>query len=156
MSQYIKHKNGLIEQYPYFLSRLEIDFPSTSFPLNPSLTELSGHGIDVVEPTTPPLLDSRTQKAEQTNPVGVFVDNAWKWTQTWGVIDLTVDEKTELYALHSNVVRSERNAKLSATDWTQVADAPVDQAAWATYRQALRDITTQADFPWSIEWPKMP
>jgi hypothetical protein len=38
---------------------------------------------------------------------------------------------------------------LKDTDWTQVADSPVDKTAWATYRQALRDITTQAD-PFNI------
>ena len=36
-----------------------------------------------------------------------------------------------------------RNAKLVASDWTQVADAPVDKSAWATYRQALRDLPAQ-------------
>jgi hypothetical protein len=29
----------------------------------------------------------------------------------------------------------------------------VDKTAWATYRQALRDITKQAD-PFNIAWPK--
>jgi hypothetical protein len=52
--------------------------------------------------------------------------------------------------------RAQRNALLSASDWTQVADAPVDQAAWATYRQALRDITAQAGFPATISWPVAP
>ena len=28
--------------------------------------------------------------------------------------------------------------------------------AWATYRQALRDVTAQAGFPWTIDWPKIP
>ena len=37
-------------------------------------------------------------------------------------------------------VRLWRNAQLARTDWTQVADAPVNAAAWATYRQALRDL----------------
>ena len=36
-----------------------------------------------------------------------------------------------------------RNARLVASDWTQVADAPVDKSAWATYRQALRDLPAQ-------------
>lgn len=36
-----------------------------------------------------------------------------------------------------------RNAKLAESDWTQLPDAPVDQAAWATYRQALRDLPAQ-------------
>jgi hypothetical protein len=42
---------------------------------------------------------------------------------------------------------------LKDTDWTQVADAPVDNLTWAIYRQELRDITTQAD-PFKITWPK--
>ena len=53
-------------------------------------------------------------------------------------------------------VRAERDALLAACDWTQVADAPVDQAAWAVYRQALRDVTTQAGFPTNIVWPVKP
>ncbi len=53
-------------------------------------------------------------------------------------------------------VRAERNARLTASDWTQVADAPVDQAAWASYRQALRDITEQPGFPLDVTWPTMP
>jgi len=53
-------------------------------------------------------------------------------------------------------VRATRDAMLSASDWTQVADAPVDKAVWATYRQALRDVTAQTGFPWTITWPVEP
>ena len=53
-------------------------------------------------------------------------------------------------------VRQERNALLVSSDWTQVADAPVDQAAWATYRQELRDITSQETFPNEVTWPVPP
>lgn len=52
--------------------------------------------------------------------------------------------------------RQERNTLLAASDWTQVADAPVDQAAWATYRQELRDITSQETFPNEVTWPVPP
>lgn len=52
-------------------------------------------------------------------------------------------------------IRSQRNTKLAACDWTQLPDAPVDAAVWATYRQALRDITLQAD-PFNIVWPTAP
>lgn len=52
--------------------------------------------------------------------------------------------------------RNKRNALLTESDWTQVADAPVDQTAWATYRQALRDITVQAGFPNDVVWPSEP
>jgi len=36
-------------------------------------------------------------------------------------------------------MRHQRDRLLTASDWTQTADAPVDRAAWAVYRQALRD-----------------
>jgi hypothetical protein len=52
-------------------------------------------------------------------------------------------------------IRTERNKLLADCDWTQLPDAPADAAAWATYRQALRDVTTQAD-PFAIVWPESP
>ena len=53
-------------------------------------------------------------------------------------------------------VRRERNERLSVSDWTQVADAPVDQAAWATYRQALRDLPSVYSGAGPIPWPVAP
>jgi len=52
--------------------------------------------------------------------------------------------------------RTQRDALLSQSDWTQVPDAPVDQTAWAEYRQALRDLPQQAGFPTEITWPQIP
>ena len=53
-------------------------------------------------------------------------------------------------------VRHWRDTELKATDWTQVADAPVDKSAWATYRQALRDLPTSNSDPRQIELPVEP
>lgn len=53
-------------------------------------------------------------------------------------------------------VRATRGEKLKDCDWTQVADAPVDKEVWAAYRQALRDVTGQEGFPWTITWPEQP
>jgi hypothetical protein len=53
-------------------------------------------------------------------------------------------------------VRQQRTEKLKDSDWTQIADSTADKALWATYRQALRDVTSQAGFPWTIEWPVAP
>jgi len=58
--------------------------------------------------------------------------------------------------VYSESIRTKRNKLLKESDWTQVVDAPVDQAAWAAYRQALRDITSQADFPNEVTWPTQP
>ena len=56
----------------------------------------------------------------------------------------------------AQAIRYNRDRLLAASDWTQVADAPVDVAAWATYRQALRDVPQQEGFPDNITWPEMP
>ena len=53
-------------------------------------------------------------------------------------------------------VRTTRDDKLKATDWTQVSDAPVDKTVWATYRQALRDLPSATGFPWDMTWPTEP
>jgi len=55
-----------------------------------------------------------------------------------------------------NMVKASRNRLLEAYDWTQLPDVPLTtKAAWATYRQQLRDITTQSD-PFNITWPVPP
>jgi hypothetical protein len=63
--------------------------------------------------------------------------------------DATNDQKWEQIKLW-------RNAKLAQSDWTQLSDAPVDQAAWATYRQALRDLPAQGGSADDAVFPTAP
>jgi len=58
--------------------------------------------------------------------------------------------------LYLSRMRSWRDTELARTDWTQVADAPVNAAAWATYRQALRDLPASNTDPRKIELPSEP
>jgi hypothetical protein len=53
-------------------------------------------------------------------------------------------------------VRNWRNVELVKSDWTQVDDSPVDKDAWATYRQALRDLPASNDDPQKIVLPVAP
>lgn len=56
-----------------------------------------------------------------------------------------------------DILRKERNSHLGATDWTQMPDAPADgKAAWATYRQALRDLPANTPDPSNPTWPTSP
>lgn len=58
-----------------------------------------------------------------------------------------------------NELRSVRNYKLTETDWTQGADSPLTdekKTEWATYRQALRDITDTYTSLDDVEWPTKP
>ncbi len=100
-------------------------------------------------------------------PSGVEqIDGKWYTKHILGPVftdteDATAAEQEAAYkaqkdAEQAKSVRETRNQKLKDTDWTQVADAPVDKAAWAAYRQALRDITAQAGFPWEVQWPTQP
>lgn len=51
-------------------------------------------------------------------------------------------------------LRSKRDDLLADSDWTQVADAPGDTAAWATYRQALRDLPANTADLANVVWPE--
>ena len=54
-------------------------------------------------------------------------------------------------------VRADRNSRLASSDWTQLRDVPDSIAvAWQPYRQALREVTTQAGFPEAVTWPEVP
>ena len=53
-------------------------------------------------------------------------------------------------------IRLWRNAELSRTDWTQLSDAPIDQAAWTLYRKSLRDLPAQTGLADKAEFPVAP
>jgi hypothetical protein len=146
-------QDGAVKRYPYSLSDIKLANPNTSFPSVASDATMAEYGaIRVYFSTRPELTD--TQVLEEDTPV--FSNEDQRWTQVLRVRDMTAEEITQRNDTQAAQVRTDRNTKLSASDWTQVADAPVDKAAWATYRQALRDITAQSGFPWTITWPAQP
>lgn len=79
-----------------------------------------------------------------------------QWYTKYSVADMDDESKTAKDAEQAKSVRTQRDDKLKATDWTQVADAPVDKTVWATYRQALRDLPSATGFPWDMTWPTEP
>jgi hypothetical protein len=122
-------------------------------------------GIDPVLPTAQPAPSSLYKVVSYG---GAVQDANGNWVQAWLEQDMFSDtpeatkaEQEAAYkamkdAEQAKAIRQQRGEKLKETDWTQVADAPVDKAAWAAYRQALRDITGQEGFPWTIDWPVAP
>ena len=99
-------------------------------------------------------------QAQPTRYQVAFADGAQqidgKWYTKYSVADMDAKVIAAKDAEQAKSVRQQRTDKLKDSDWTQVADSPVDKAAWATYRQALRDITAQDGFPWTIDWPTQP
>jgi len=121
-------------------------FPNTSFgERGPSVEWITEAGYYVISVWKDH--DSKTQKLVPAAPhlhdgMCCIVD----------VEPLTQEELDQRTTTQWQVIRSGRNQMLKDSDWTQLADAPVDKTAWAVYRQALRDIPTQAD-PFNITWP---
>lgn len=72
---------------------------------------------------------------------------------------LTEEEIEQMNNNQASNVRSERNRLLAESDWTQMPDVPMgseQKNQWGSYRQSLRDITQQAEFPWNVIWPSKP
>lgn len=70
-------------------------------------------------------------------------DYSWDWDNYAWVIDVAKLTQQAIY---------KRNLLLKNSDWTMLPDAPTDKNAWAIYRQHLRDIPQQAEFPNVIDW----
>lgn len=138
-------------------------FPNTSMPQQLSEELLNDFGADVVF-EGPQASGGTVYQYSQRDGVEQ-IDGKWYTKYILGPVfadgETTAAEQEAAYkavkdAEQAKSVRDQRNTKLKDSDWTQVADAPVDKTAWATYRQALRDITTQEGFPWTIDWPVNP
>jgi hypothetical protein len=78
-------------------------------------------------------------------------------TRSW------VDKRSpeEIYDLSVNSVKTQRNIFLQASDWTDTASAPARLGQemyqnWQTYRQELRDVTSQSGYPFNVVWPTPP
>jgi hypothetical protein len=129
-------------------------YPNVSlpFPLLPEYVEPYGFGM--FEWTSQPdhdIFEVVEETIPQKHAGGI-------WYQSWAVRPMTETERMARTEEEWISVRANRNHRLMMCDWTQLPDAPltnIQTAAWATYRQALRDITDQAD-PFNIVWPAQP
>jgi hypothetical protein len=149
---YVLAPNQTVEIFPYSIGALRRDNPNTSFPRNPSDAVLADWNVFPVVEQSPPEYNPANQNLNQLNPT--LVDG--EWLQTWAVTPATPEEIAERTNAKEAEVRQQRNELLSACDWTQLPDSPADHEAWATYRQALRDVTAQEGFPWEVVWPEEP
>ena len=148
---YIKVNNGVTENYT--IGQLRRDNPNTSFPRSIPVELLSEYGVYPVTDADRPSIDNRTQRLSKNEQATQINDT---WVYEWTIANKTAEETAQYDANAAEEVRSTRDEKLADCDWTQVADSPVNKAAWATYRQALRDIPDQEGFPHEITWPAAP
>jgi hypothetical protein len=142
---FVKANSGQIERYPYTVGDLRRDNPRTSFPKNVPTDMLADYGVYPVARAAVPQFNSLVQSlVAHAAPT----EDAGQWVLGYDVV-----QKPE--ELAGDNIRRERNRLLSETDWMALSDNTMT-TEWASYRQALRDITSQSGFPYSVEWPAAP
>ena len=75
----------------------------------------------------------------------MFDGSTWSLNSDW--VDPLAYPKKKARAL--------RDSLLAATDWTANSDVTMSDEM-RTYRQALRDVPSQAGFPRNVTWPDKP
>jgi len=140
---------------------------NTSLPRVWDANVCSALGIDPVLEAPKPEVTGYTQAIRN----GATQDANGNWVTAWSVVDMfqdTTDDdgvtttkaeheaayQADMDAKAAESVRADRDAKLAVTDWTGMYDVTMTMEM-ATYRQALRDITTHANFPYlqDSDWP---
>ena len=141
----VKISNGEVAQYPYTLNDLRREHSHTSFPKTISEETLAKYGVYSVTLLTQPNYDYLVQSPVLSTVPYLDVDS-WK-------LSYTVEDQPQEIAEEN--IRSTRNQLLDDTDWMATTDNTLS-AEMTSYRQALRDITSQTGFPYSVEWPVKP
>jgi hypothetical protein len=100
---------------------------------------------------------TQTPDDEYLNDIRAIRQQDGTWKEEWVRLETTDEYKTAATARRIQRVLGDRQAYLNYSDWTQMPDVILaNKTAWATYRQALRDVPAQQGFPWSITWPDRP
>lgn len=154
MTFFIKVENDIPVGFAVTEDNLKQLFPNHNFPTIYTPDNIKPFGFAIYEWSQVPRAFYPNKPVEVT-PIlrdGIYY-------QTWTIQEMSEAEKQSATEKKAIEVRAERNYKLALSDWTQLADVSLSQEqkqAWNTYRQALRDITSQAGFPWNISWPTQP
>lgn len=154
----VKTSNGQVEQFPYTLGDLRRDNPQTSFPKKIGDAILASHGIYHVMPETHPEYDPLVQALVRdpephNNETAVNEETGETYKTGRWVIGYTAENKPQEQA--ESAVRNKRDQLLKETDWMALSDNTMS-SEMTSYRQALRDITAQEGFPYSVVWPTKP
>jgi len=125
----------------------------------PSFNELTTEVLEAIGADT--VLEG--PQAQPTRYQVAFADGVeqidGQWFTKYSVSDMDAEAIAATDAAQATSVRQTRDEKLKETDWMVIRSAETSTslaAEWATYRQALRDVTTQSDFPWEVQWPEQP
>lgn len=151
---YVKIKNGAVNTYPYSLKQLRQDNPNVSFPRPIPDEMLSEYGVYPVAFADEPTITERTQNVDQ-NASPSLVDGVW--TVGYTTSNKSQDEIDDYDEAIASSNRAKRDELLLETDRYGLSDMTMT-AEMTTYRQALRDLPTHANWPslGDDDWPVKP
>jgi hypothetical protein len=148
---YVQAQGDTFIRHIFDVEPTQWDADNYCYARNLTNEQVERFGVHKKQIVTPPYHEPATQSLDE-GPA-LLIDGVW--TQNYSVTNLSADESAAKVEAQWPIIRAERNKLLVESDWTQLPDAPVDAAAWATYRQALRDVTDQAN-PFAVIWPESP
>jgi hypothetical protein len=149
---YIKIKNGIVVKYPYSTTELISDYNNVSFPIVLTDDLLKTFDVYSVQETTHE--SDYTKNYEELEPQL----SGSTYIQTWNITDASEEEINTRIDEKWGEVRETRNLLLYQSDWTQFQDSPITGSKlieWQTYRQQLREISSQPN-PFNLIWPTRP
>ena len=169
MSEYRNRTTGAVNTQ----GEIRRSMPNTSLPRVWTASICDSLGIDPVLAAPAPT-PSGEYKSVGRN--GVVQDANGNWVQAYVERDMFADyvdddgvtvtkaSQEEAYTATKNAeaalaVRNTRDGLIASCDWMAIKafEAGTTVATeWATYRQALRDVSAQAGFPNDITWPTQP
>ena len=155
MTMFIQIKDGEPFGYAVTEDNFRLLFPENVFSKIFFPEDVEPFGFGIYEFTQVPETP-RFKKLIEVAPVKR--DNGIYY-QTWSFENMNADEQTAATEAESVNVRNQRKFLLTQCDWTQLPDVsllPAKTIEWNEYRQALRDISNQSNFPWDIVWPTVP
>jgi len=148
---YIK-VSGSVTTYPYTIQDLKSDNPNISFPNVLTDSVLNNFNVySVIQVENGGDYTKDYVEGTPTQSGSVYVQN---WTESDASSEDIETRKNEKW----EEVRDIRDNLLAQSDWTQFQDSPITGSLltdWQTYRQGLRDITSQEN-PYSLTWPTKP
>jgi hypothetical protein len=145
--------NTVSSEYPVTEGFIRSEHPNTSF----VAPFTSPEPYAFVAESLKPEYDRLTHKLVEGAPVKTDAGYVRQWSVEALPADVVEENQKEALEARESQVRGDRNSLLAQSDWTQGKDISDNvSSAWAAYRQALRDITAQAEFPWGVQWPTQP
>jgi len=169
MSEYRNRTSGAVNTQ----GEIRRSMPNTSLPRVWTADICEFLGIDPVLAAPAPAASSEYKVVGRN---GVVQDANGNWVEAYVERDMFADyvneegvtvtkaEQEQAYtatkdAEAATAARATRDGLIASCDWMAIKAFEAGTAVstdWATYRQALRDVSAQAGFPNDITWPEKP